>query len=56
MDVEVKPVAGGSQLTLDYKAAGFAHGGADKLAAAVDEMLASQLKRFRAYATARPKT
>ena len=56
MDVEVKPVAGGSQLILDYKAAGFAHGGADKLAAAVDQVLAIQLKRFRAYATARPKT
>jgi hypothetical protein len=51
-----KPVAGGSQLILDYKAAGFAHGGADKLAAAVDQVLASQLKRFRAYATAKPKT
>jgi hypothetical protein len=56
MDVEVKQIAGGSQVTLDYKAAGFAHGGADKLAPAVDQMLAAQLKRFRAYATKQPKT
>ena len=55
MDVQVKTVAGGSQLTLDYKVAGFANGGADKLAPAVDAVLADQLKRLRAYATARPK-
>jgi hypothetical protein len=56
MDVEVKTIAGGSQLTLDYKVAGFANGGADKLAPAVDEVLAGQMKRLRAYATSRPKT
>jgi hypothetical protein len=56
MDVQVKSTAGGSQLTLDYRAAGFFKGGADKLAPAVDEVLASQLKRLRAYATARPRT
>jgi uncharacterized protein YndB with AHSA1/START domain len=56
MDVQVKAIAGGSQLTLDYKASGFATGGADKLAAAVDQVLAAQMKRFRTYATARPKT
>ena len=55
MDVQVKSVAGGSQLTLDYKVAGFANGGADKLAPAVDAVLAAQMKRLRAYATARPK-
>jgi hypothetical protein len=55
MDVQVKTIAGGSQLTLDYKAAGFASGGAAKLAPMVDEVLASQMKRFRAYATSRPK-
>ena len=55
MQVDVKQVAGGSQLTIDYKAAGFAHGGADKLAPAVDQVLAGQIKRFRTYATARPK-
>ena len=56
MDVQVKTIAGGSQLTLDYKVAGFANGGADKLAAAVDSVLDGQLKRFRTYATGRPKT
>jgi len=55
MDVQVKTIAGGSQLTIDYKAAGFASGGADKLAAAVDAVLADQMKRLRTYATARPK-
>lgn len=55
MDVQVKTIAGGSQLTIDYKAAGFATGGADKLAAAVDAVLADQMKRLRTYATARPK-
>lgn len=55
MDVEVKKIAGGSQLTIDYRAAGFAAGGADKLAAPVDSVLAGQVKRFRSYATTRPK-
>jgi len=56
MNIEITTIAGGSQLTLDYKVAGFANGGADKLAAAVDDVLASQLKRFRMYATTRPRT
>jgi len=56
MDVQVKTIAGGSQLTLDYKVAGFANGGAAKLAAAVDSVLAEQMKRLRTYATSRPKT
>lgn len=55
MDVQVKTAAGGSQLTLDYKAAGFANGGADKLAPVVDQVLAGQLQRYRKYATARPR-
>jgi len=56
MDFQVKKIAGGSLVTLDYKVAGFANGGADKLAPAVDEVLADQMKRFRTYATGRPKT
>lgn len=56
MDVQIKPTGGGSVLILDYRAAGFAKGGADKLAAAVDDVLAAQMKRYRAYATAQPKT
>jgi hypothetical protein len=56
MDVQVKTIAGGSQLTLDYKVAGFANGGAAKLASAVDLVLASQMTRYRTYAARRPKT
>ena len=48
-------IAGGSLITLDYKVAGFANGGAAKLAPAVDDVLADQMKRFRSYATSRPK-
>lgn len=56
MDVKVEGIAGGSRLVLDYRASGFAAGGADRLAPAVDAMLAGQLKRFRAFAAAQPKT
>ena len=56
MDVQIKKIAGGAQVVLDYKVAGFANGGADKLAPAVDEVLAEQMKRFRTYATTRPRT
>jgi uncharacterized protein YndB with AHSA1/START domain len=56
MEVQVKPTAAGSQLTLDYKVAGFAKGGAEKVAPDVDGVLADQLKRFRKFATSRPRT
>jgi uncharacterized protein YndB with AHSA1/START domain len=56
LSIEVRKRAGGSQLMLDYKVAGFATGGGDKLAPVVDSVLQGQLKRFRAYATARPRT
>jgi hypothetical protein len=56
MDVQVKTVAGGSQITLDYRAAGFAKGGADKLAPQVDQVLTAQLKRLRTYAASRPRS
>ena len=56
MNVEMKTAAGGSQLTLDYRAAGFFNGGAEKLAPQVDEVLAGQLKRLRTYAAGRPRT
>jgi len=55
MDVQVKRAAGGSQLTLDYKVAGFANGGGETLAVQVDQVLADQMKRLRAFATARPR-
>jgi hypothetical protein len=56
MDIAVKSMAGGSQLVLDYRVAGFAKGGADELAVGVDQVLGEQMKRFRAYATGRPRT
>jgi uncharacterized protein YndB with AHSA1/START domain len=56
MDVQIKPGAGGSQLTLDYKVAGFANGGATQMAVQVDEVLREQLKRFRTYAATRPRS
>jgi uncharacterized protein YndB with AHSA1/START domain len=55
MDIEVKRIAGGSQLTLDYKAAGFASGGAEKFAGAVDGVLADQVKRYRSFVTSQPR-
>ncbi len=56
IDVQVKRIAGGSQVTLDYRAAGFANGGADRLAPIVDRVLADQMKRYRVFASARPKS
>lgn len=56
MDIQVERIAGGSRLTLDYKVAGFANGGADKLAPLVDQMLGDQIARFRKYAAARPQS
>ena len=56
MDVQVKSTAGGSQLSLSYRAAGFYNGGAQKLAPLVDQVLGEQMKRFRAYVTKLPRT
>jgi len=56
MDVQIKSTAAGSVLTLDYRASGFFNGGAAKLAPLVDQVLGEQLRRYRAYATARPRT
>jgi len=50
MDVKVERIAGGSRVTMNYRAAGFAKGGADKLAPLVDQVLGDQMKRFRVYA------
>lgn len=56
MDIKVERIAGGSRLTLDYKVAGFANGGADKLAPVVDQVLGDQMARFRKYAATTPRT
>jgi hypothetical protein len=55
MDVQVERIAGGSKVTLDYRVAGFAEGGAQKLAPVVDGVLAEQMRRYRAFARAQPK-
>lgn len=55
MDVKVERIAGGSKITMDYKVAGFANGGADQIAPGVDQVLAEQMKRLRAFAAAAPK-
>lgn len=56
MDVQVKSRASGSQLTLNYRAAGFFKGNAAATAPLVDKVLGEQLKRYRAFVTARPRT
>jgi hypothetical protein len=50
MDVKVERIAGGSRIIMDYKAAGFAKGGAAELAPIVDKVLGEQVKRLRVYA------
>lgn len=49
MDVRIEGAGNGSTMTLDYKAAGFATGGAERLAPLVDQMLAEQVKRLRTF-------
>ncbi len=56
MDVKVERAGGGSRLTLDYRVAGFANGGAEKLAPLVDRVLFEQLARFRKFAVRRPRS
>lgn len=50
MDVRFERIAGGARVTLDYRAAGFAAGGADKMAPLVDGVLAQQFNRYRVFA------
>ncbi|HXH51838.1 MAG TPA: ATPase [Sphingomicrobium sp.] len=54
MDIKFERIAGGTRVVLDYKVSGFATGGGDKLAPAVDQMLAQQMRRFRESARAQP--
>ena len=55
MDLKVEPVDGGSRVIMEYRAAGFAKGGADKLAPLVDKVLGEQLRRYGEYvASKRP--
>ena len=50
MDGKFERIAGGSRVTMNYRAAGFAKGNAETLALAVDQVLGEQIKRFRVYA------
>jgi uncharacterized protein YndB with AHSA1/START domain len=50
MDIKFERIAGGSRVTMSYRAAGFAKGGADRLAPIVDKVLGEQMKRYRALA------
>ena len=52
MDVQVERIAGGSRITMSYRVAGFAKGGAAELAPAVDKVLGEQIKRLRTFAAA----
>lgn len=56
MDIKVERIAGGSRLVLNYRAAGFAKGGAERLAPIVDQVLGEQMARFRKFAAAMPQT
>ena len=56
MDVQIERIAGGSRITMDYKAAGFATGGAERMAPLVDGVLAEQMRRYRSYAAAQSRS
>jgi uncharacterized protein YndB with AHSA1/START domain len=49
MDVQFQAAGDGTRLVVDYRAAGFFNGGADKLAPAVDSVLAEQVARLKAH-------
>lgn len=54
MDVRLEPVAGGSRLILDYRASGFARGGAAGMAPIVDKVLGEQVRRLAVFVAATP--
>ena len=51
MDVQVAKTPGGSRLTLNYRAAGFARGNGTQMAIGVDQVLRKQIERLRAFAS-----
>ncbi len=53
MDLKFEVAGTGTKVTMDYKVAGFANGGADKIAAPVDKVLGEQMSRYAASVTAR---
>lgn len=56
MDVQFERIAGGTRVTLDYKVSGFADGGGQSMAPAVDRVLGTQMARYRKVARAAPLT
>ena len=48
MDVKFDASAGGTQVTMEYRASGFAQANAQKLAPLVDQVLSEQLRRYAA--------
>jgi uncharacterized protein YndB with AHSA1/START domain len=46
LDVRVEPAGTGTRMTWSYRVAGFARGGADKLAPLVDKVMAEQIGRL----------
>jgi hypothetical protein len=56
MDVQVTKTPGGSRLTLNYRAAGFARANGTQMAMGVDSVLREQVERLRLYASKRPVT
>jgi len=53
MDVQFERIAGGSQVILDYRVAGFAQSDAQKVAPLVDAVLAEQMRGYRQFARSR---
>jgi uncharacterized protein YndB with AHSA1/START domain len=54
MDVRFEKIAGGTRVVMDYRAAGFANGGAERMAPLVDGVLGQQMKGYRAFAVLGP--
>jgi hypothetical protein len=52
MDVRFEKIAGGTRVNFNYRAAGFANGGAEKLAPLVDQVIGEQVSRYRTLAAA----
>jgi uncharacterized protein YndB with AHSA1/START domain len=51
MDVQFKAVGDGTQVVVNYRIAGFANGGAQKMAPLVDKVIDGLMMRFASYAT-----
>lgn len=51
LDVKFEPAGSGTKVVANYRVAGFANGGAAKLAPLVDQVLGTMMTRFAVYAT-----